>query len=215
MILSLIGSCLFAVYSIYFLPADILPVFQQLFKTIPLLLAILFVQHHYEQTKEKKTRAILLALIFLAIGTATFPHFLTSLLFFVLAQCFFMQAFRTLPLKKPPTPILMFIVIGAAISIGWIIGNILKAQLYTLSLVISLYFILTLTLLWLSLHTRRWLIISATVCFICANALFAIDHFITPFTSLSLWILPPYYVACILFSLTSTKYFGLPNKVIE
>ncbi|WP_010302850.1 lysoplasmalogenase family protein [Kurthia senegalensis] len=215
MILSLIGSCLFAVYSIYFLPDDLAPVAQQLFKTIPILLLILFVQKTYEQTKQQKMYFILCALIFLAIATATFSHFILSMALFIIAQYFFIRAFLTFQLKKPNTVFLIIIVIGAAISIGWIVGNILKAQLYTLGFLISSYFVLTLTLLWLSLFTRNFLIISATICFICANLFFAIDHFITEVPTLSLWMLPPYYVSCILFSLVGTKYFGLPNKVIE
>ena len=213
--LYLIATFFSAIYYLFYLPYDDSFIVQQLFKMLPMLFILLIAYKAYDQQRDDYSRFLLLGISSLAIGSMTLPLLIVSLLFFVLAQCFFIRSMMTLPLLKPSSWLLPPIVLCAAIIIGWVVGNIFKESLYMLGVIISLYIILTLSLLWTSFYTRKWLPICATFLFVMANLFFAINNFISPLPFLKYFMMPPYYCACILFSLSATKYFGFPNKVIE
>lgn len=211
----IIGAIASAMYYVHYMSLDEPYFIKQIFKVIPMLFIILLAYRFYDLRQESYARSVIVALILIACGTATLPYFLFSLLFFAAGQLYFLRAFFTVPWKPPSKWLLVTLVMLAAIIIGWVVGNIMKDQLYMLSLVISLYIAITLTMLWASFHTRQWIIIVATLCFDSANLLFAINNFITPLSHLNVLMMTPYYCSALLFSLSIVNYFGLPNKVLE
>lgn len=215
MIFYIIGAIASAMYYVHYMPLDEPYFVQQIFKVVPMLFIILLAYRFYDLRQESYSRSVIVALILIACGTATLPYFVFSLMFFAAGQLYFLRAFFTVPWKTPSKWLLATLVMLAAIIIGWVVGNIMKDHLYMLSLVISLYIAITLTMLWASFHTRQWMIIAATLCFASANLLFAINNFITPLSHLNVLMMTPYYCSALFFSLSIVNYFGLPNKVLE
>ena len=211
----IIGAIASAMYAVHFMPLDEAYFIKQIFKVIPMLFIILLAYRFHDLRQESYSRSVIVALILITCGTATLPYLVFSLMFFAAGQLYFLRAFFTMPWKTPPKSLLIALVMVAAIIIGWVVGNIMKDHLYMLSLVISLYIAITLTMLWASFPPRQWMIITATLSFASANLLFAINNFITPLSNLNALIMTPYYCAALLFSLSIVSYFGLPNKVLE
>lgn len=211
----IVGAITSAIYYLHFLPQQSPYVVEQIFKIIPMLFIILLSYRFHDVRQTKYSEAIVFALIWITLGNIIFPYLFLSLICFSLSQLYFLRAFATTPWKTPPKWLLTMLVTFAAIVIGWVVGNILKDHLYVLAVVISFYIAITLTTLWAAFHTRQWTIISATICFMFTNLLFAIDNFITALPDLQLILMTPYYCASLLFSISIVKYFGLPNKVVE
>lgn len=211
----IIGAIVSAIYYLHYMPHDDPYFVQQIFKVIPMLFIILLSYRFHDFQQERYSQAVTIALVWTTIGIVTLPYLFISLICFALGQLYFLRAFFNIPWKNPPKWLLFMIVGFAAVIIGWVVGNILKDQLYLLALIISMYIAITLTTLWAAFHTRQWTIITATLCFAISNLFFAIDNFITTLPNLPILMMTPYYSASLFFSLSIVKYFGFPNKVVE
>ncbi|TFB21730.1 lysoplasmalogenase [Filobacillus milosensis] len=193
-----------AIFYIFLLPNAPIAV-ELFFKVLPIILIILYAFYNLPERKVFVHYAIIIGLIFSAIGDITLQWFVIGLTSFLIAHIFYLIGFfiqwrssfvRTLTLL----PIVIY---------AYIIGNGVLKSITDQSLVVpvTLYMVMLSVMAWSAVMTRNMYAAIGAILFVISDSILAWNMFVTdvPYSSVLIML---FYYSAQFFIAYSIKYFN-------
>ena len=178
---------------------------------IIILIALLSVAPHV------KTYHILmtLGLIICAIGDYTLQWFVVGLSFFLLGHVFYISAFLKTKERKPPTALLIGLLVYGVIMAGIITGGLLKDGDIIMGIAVLAYICVIMTMGLTAWRTNCIFAIIGSLLFIVSDSILALNKFTVSIPYAGVYIMVTYYAAQLLLALSISKYSVIRNKVVQ
>lgn len=206
--------CMFVVFSFYyiFFIETILDSLILLFKLIPMVLIIILAFITPAKYATAYKTLIIIALIFCAFGDYTLQWFIIGLSCFLIGHVFYIRAFLTTNVKKPPLWIRLLLLIYGVSMMIWIGTTLLDANQFFLAVAVCAYIIIILTMGWTSFRTGCNYASIGAILFIISDSILAINKFIAPIEYSHQFIMLTYYAAQFFMTLSIANYSESRSK---